>query len=87
MNAKQTGEYKFEDEELDEIYAWVDGFRLSRDKKNISRDFSDGLLVAEVIKSVDPSLVDLKQLVQTLHTPTKKGNWETLNRRLRFTQE
>lgn len=86
MNAKQTGEYKFEDEELDEIYSWVDGFRLSRDKKNISRDFSDGLLVGEIIKSVDPSLVDLKQLVQTLHTPTKKGNWETLNSRLMLTK-
>lgn len=84
MNTKQTGDYMFEDEELDEIYSWVDSFRLSRDKKNISRDFSDGLLVGEIVKSVDPSLADLKQLVQTLHTPTKKGNWETLNSNIRL---
>ena len=78
MNAK--GEYKFDDDELDEIYQWVDGFRLSREKKNISRDFSDGLLIGEIVKSVDPNIVDLKQLVETLNSPTKKGNWETLNR-------
>lgn len=73
-------EYKFDDDELDEVYSWVDGFRLSREKKNISRDFSDGLLIAEIVKSVDPSLVDLKQLVETLNAKTKQGNWETLNR-------
>jgi len=38
------------DEELNDIYAWVDNFNLSRPKKNIARDFSDGLLVAEMVK-------------------------------------
>ena len=85
MNAKN--DYKFDDEELDEIYSWVDGFRLSRDKKNISRDFSDGILVAEILKSVDPGLVELKQLVETLNTQTKRGNWETLNSRKGVTKE
>jgi CH-like domain in sperm protein len=85
MNVKS--EYKFDDDELDEVYTWVDGFRLSRDKKNIARDFSDGILVGEIIKSVDPSLVELKQLVQTLNTKTKFGNWETLNSSQSMTQE
>ena len=30
------------DDELTQIYLWVDGIPLSRPKKNISRDFSDG---------------------------------------------
>lgn len=77
MNVKS--EYKFDDDELDEVYTWVDGFRLSRDKKNIARDFSDGILVGEIVKSVDPSLIELKQLVETLNTKTKQGNWRTLN--------
>ena len=34
--------------ELNEVYNWVDEIPLSRPKKNISRDFSDGCLVAEV---------------------------------------
>ena len=34
--------------ELNEIYNWVDEVPLTRPKKNIARDFSDGCLVAEV---------------------------------------
>ena len=30
------------DEELQDVYTWVDQIALSRPKKNISRDFSDG---------------------------------------------
>jgi hypothetical protein len=84
MNANK--EYKFDDDELDEVYTWVDGFRLSREKKNISRDFSDGILVGEIVKSVDPTLIDLKQLVETLNAKTKLGNWETLNSRGKLIQ-
>lgn len=29
-------------EELNEVYQWVDQLSLSRPKKNITRDFSDG---------------------------------------------
>ena len=74
-------EYEFDPEELDEIHGWVDGFRLSREKKNIRRDFSDGILIGEIVSSVDPSLVDLKQLVESLNAKTKVGNWNTLNSR------
>ena len=37
------------EEELDRLYAWVDTIPLTRPKKNMARDFSDGLLVAEII--------------------------------------
>ncbi len=30
------------EEELQDLYMWVDGIPLSRPKKNIARDFSDG---------------------------------------------
>ena len=36
------------DEQLDKLYTWIDSIPLSRPKKNIARDFSDGCLVAEV---------------------------------------
>lgn len=36
--------------ELNEIFNWIDGITLTRVKKNIARDFSDGVLTAEVIK-------------------------------------
>jgi hypothetical protein len=31
---------------LDTVYSWIDNVSLSKSKKNISRDFSDGCLVA-----------------------------------------
>jgi hypothetical protein len=32
----------FDDAELEELYSWIDGIPLSRPKRNIARDFSDG---------------------------------------------
>lgn len=37
------------EDELNEIYIWVDSIPLSRPKKNMARDFSDGVLMAEII--------------------------------------
>lgn len=36
------------DDDLTRLYTWVDEIKLSRPKRNIARDFSDGVLVAEV---------------------------------------
>lgn len=35
-------------DDLTRLYTWVDEIKLSRPKRNIARDFSDGVLVAEV---------------------------------------
>ena len=35
-------------DDLTRLYTWVDEINLSRPKRNIARDFSDGVLVAEV---------------------------------------
>ena len=48
-----------EDNKLMYIYEWVDSIPLSRQKKNISRDFNDAVLFAEMIKYHYPRLVDL----------------------------
>lgn len=37
------------EEEIQRIYNWMDDIELSRPRKSISRDFADGLLIAEVI--------------------------------------
>lgn len=41
------------------IYNWVDEIPLSRPKRNIARDFSDGVLMAEIVKHYIPHLVEL----------------------------
>ena len=37
------------EDELNDIYNWVDTIPLSRPKKNIGRDFADGVLMAEIV--------------------------------------
>ena len=39
-----------DDDELQRIYQWVDEITLSRPKRNIARDFSDGVLTAEIVQ-------------------------------------
>ena len=41
------------DSELKPLYQWVDEIPLSRPKRNIARDFADGVLVAEVIVLIE----------------------------------
>lgn len=48
-----------DEEELQTIYNWVDEIPLSRPKRNISRDFADGVLVAEIVKHFIPRIVEL----------------------------
>jgi hypothetical protein len=44
------------EEELQELYVWVDQIQFSRPKRNIARDFSDGvLLVRQFAQSLDCS--------------------------------
>ncbi len=61
------------------LYEWVDSFPLSRSKKNISRDFSDGVLIAEVISLVAPSCVDIHNYTNANSVVQKMYNWNTLN--------
>ena len=68
--------------EIMKIYEWVDSFQLSRAKKNIARDFSDGLLLAEILKKYVPRLVDLHNYPDYSSTKHKLSNWETLNNKV-----
>ena len=45
------------EEELNEVYNWVDEVPLSRPKRNISRDFADGVMVAEIVNHFLPNLI------------------------------
>jgi hypothetical protein len=69
-----------EDKQL--VYNWIDEIPLSRPKKNISRDFSDGVLLAEVIRHFLPKLVDLHNYSSFNSITQKRNNWETLNKKV-----
>ena len=52
---------------------------MSRPKRNIARDFSDGVLLAEIVKHFVPKLVDLHNYSQAHSLSQKTYNWNTLN--------
>ena len=67
------------DEELQKLFAWVDTIPLSRPKRNINRDFSDGVLAAEVVAHYFPRLVDLHNYSASSNSSLKLANWTALN--------
>ena len=67
------------DEQLNELYNWIDEIDFSRPKKNIARDFSDCLLTAELIKHYIPRLVSLHNYPSSHNLKQKTTNWATLN--------
>ena len=68
--------------QLEELLAWVDTIPLSRKKKNLPRDFSDAVLMAEICAHFFPKMVDLFNYDQGLKVDTKIYNWNTLNTRV-----
>jgi hypothetical protein len=59
---------ELDDDEIQLVYNWVDEIPLSRSKKNIARDFSDGgklivinvtVLMAEIVKHFFPKMIEL----------------------------
>jgi len=70
------------EEEMQQIYNWVDEIPLSRPKKNISRDFSDGILMAEVVKHFIPRIVDLHNYSAANSVGPKMANWNTINAKI-----
>ncbi|XP_030060726.1 sperm flagellar protein 1 [Microcaecilia unicolor] len=73
---------ELKEESLQELYAWIDQIPLSRPKRNIARDFSDGVMVAEVVKYFLPKLVDMHNYVPANSTLQKLSNWGILNKKV-----
>ncbi|XP_014206922.1 sperm flagellar protein 1-like [Copidosoma floridanum] len=70
------------DDCLREIYMWLDEIPLSRPKRNIARDFSDGVLMAEILKRYYPKYVDIQNYFPGNSIAKKVDNWCTLSRRV-----
>eukprot|EP01041_Mallomonas_annulata_P004998 gene4998-9999_t len=70
------------DEQLRSLYAWIDAIPLTRPKRNITRDFSDGVMLAEVCAAYFPHLVDLHNYSPASSVQAKIYNFDTLNQRV-----
>lgn len=64
------------------IYEWVDSANLSRPKRNINQDFSDGVLMAELLKTHLPNMVDVHNYITTNNKQQKRANWILLNKKV-----
>ncbi|XP_048461084.1 sperm flagellar protein 1-like isoform X2 [Rhincodon typus] len=73
---------RMDEESLQDLYSWVDTFHLSRAKRNVARDFSDGVLIAEVVKFHFPKLVEMHNYTPANSTQQKLNNWAHLNRKV-----
>ncbi|PZC77137.1 hypothetical protein B5X24_HaOG203691 [Helicoverpa armigera] len=68
--------------EIESVLAWVDTFKLSRPTKKINRDFSDAVLLAEILSVHYPKLVEMHNYPPRNSHSLKLNNWMTLNRKV-----
>ncbi|CAF0727240.1 unnamed protein product [Adineta steineri] len=73
---------ELDDQLLQDLYAWIDQIPFSRPKKHIEKDFSDGVMVAELVKHYFPSWVDIHNYATANNTQQKLTNWGLLNRKV-----
>ena len=64
------------------IYDWINRFDLSKPKKDFKRDFSDGVLLSEVLNYHYPHVLDLNNYISTCNTKQKYANWEVLTKKI-----
>ncbi|KAI5733069.1 hypothetical protein M8J76_007342 [Diaphorina citri] len=61
------------------LYDWIDRMDFVKNQKNVHRDFSDGVLMAELLKKLWPKMVDLHNYSPANSFTNKLANWTTLN--------
>lgn len=73
-------------EQFHEVYVFVDQVPISKIKRNLNRDFSDGCLAAEVISYNLPQshkgLIQVHNYISTNQIKQKRANWQLLNRKV-----
>lgn len=75
-------EMELNDQVLEDLYEWIDQIPLSRQKKRIERDFSDGYCVGEIVKHFLPQFIELHNLTPAHNLQQKLANWGILNHKV-----
>jgi hypothetical protein len=70
------------EQQLQEVYEMVDSMTFSRNKRNINRDFSDGVMMAELIHHYHPKIISVHNYPNTNSVSKKIENWKTLNNKV-----
>lgn len=75
-------EMELTDDILEDLYDWIDKIPLSRQKKRIERDFSDGYCIAEIVRYFLPHFIEMHNLTPANNLQQKLANWGILNARV-----
>lgn len=67
------------EDEMEQLLEWLDSIPFSKAKRNITRDFADGVFVAELMKIFFPDLVQIHNYPAVSAKNAKFSNWKTLN--------
>ncbi|XP_011645489.1 uncharacterized protein LOC105432389 [Pogonomyrmex barbatus] len=65
-----------------EFIEWIDSVPFSRPARNLTRDFSDAVLTAEILKLYYPRHVELHNYAPANSISSKRENWKMLNRKV-----
>uniref|UniRef100_A0A7E4VVR6 Calponin-homology (CH) domain-containing protein n=1 Tax=Panagrellus redivivus TaxID=6233 RepID=A0A7E4VVR6_PANRE len=65
---------------LEDVYSWIGALPLSKPVRNIAKDLSDGVLIAEIISHYLPRYVALHNFTHVNSVSLKRYNWETLEK-------
>ncbi|KAH7732050.1 sporangia induced sperm flagellar protein [Aphelenchoides avenae] len=65
---------------VEEVHKWVASINLSKTIRHFPRDFSDAVLVAEIVAHYLPRYVSLNNFAHVSSTSLKRYNWDTLHK-------
>jgi hypothetical protein len=71
-----------DEEKMASIITWLNTIPFSRRTGNLARDFSDGAMMAEILKYYYPRHVELHNYPRAFKRAIKVENWSTLNRKV-----
>jgi hypothetical protein len=64
---------------MEQLLEWIDSIPFTKPKRNITRDFADGVFVAEIMKMYHPDLVQIHNYPAVSALNSRFSNWKTLN--------
>lgn len=65
------------------VYCWLDTLHFSKPKKNLTRDFADGVMFFEVLKQVCPQqIVEQHNVTPTFNKTQRLNNWKQIQKRI-----
>lgn len=65
------------------LYTWIDTFKFPKPKRNLTRDFSDGVFFVELLKQLSTKvIIESHNVTQTNNKNQKRDNWGQIKKRV-----